>query len=755
MGTNGQKPLYGLGGLPATAPSIQRIDLWGWLWPSMLLGAICCLAALWASWRPWPWLSAPPGPLAFHLHRSMLCAVHWFVPSVLGHEAQTYGELLAKMEARDRAALIWRACFGAWAGCMPAILLARSCLTPRDGLIELRGSARHEGPGAMRRLNASMAARVKARPDHSIAPGVPYPASMWSRHVLVVAGTGGGKSTVLKPIIKAVIDAGESILLFDPKGEFTKGFGAPEIVAPWDARSLAWDIARDMRNIGDMRRFASSMIREAQDPMWSNAARQLLVGFLIYLKSTRGQSWGWRELADMVATPQANILPIMSAYHPEAIRAVERASVTTQGILINLASFSASIFDLAEAWGDAPEDRRVSFVEWAQQRGRHRQLILQGHGAYPELTKSYLEGVLGTVSAIVNSVEMDDDEHRKLWLFADECGKMGKVPIRDLIDLGRSRGMRCVLACQDLAQLEEIYGAHMVKALVSMVGTILVGQIMQGDTAEQLCKALGTKEVERKNVSSSQNGSGVSGRSTTLSFSRDELAIYKPSELASRLGPTPDGKGVKFALCCGGNAYELFWPHFKMDADRPAHAPAPWTMGAGPVLGAGQSMPSAARGSKNPAPSQDASGSITGAAVGDVGVGQPEKVQADSQAFDELEAVLSMPKPPSAEEVAALLRQSVEARPTSAPQDNGASSEPNVCPKEEALGEWISASVEHAEATSTTAALLQGAAILDAMRPRPGPAQVVEQLQRRPVERQSDSAGGAAANLGKSKERSG
>jgi hypothetical protein len=234
-----------------------------------------------------------------------------------------------------------------------------------------------------------------------------------------------------------------------------------------------------------------------------------------------------------------------------------------------------------------PQHRRVSFVDWAHSRGKHRQLILQGHGAYPDLTKGYLEGVIGTVAAIVNSVEMDDDENRKLWIIADESAQMSKVPVRPLLEVGRSCGVRCVLACQDLAQLEEIHGAHMVKAMVSMSGTILVGQIMQGDTAEQMCKALGTKEVERVNVSSSYNGGGAGGPPSTLSFSRDELAIYKPAELASRLGPTPDGKGVRLALFIAGHAYELFWPHYTMKRAREAHVPAAWTQGFGRVGDAG------------------------------------------------------------------------------------------------------------------------------------------------------------------------
>lgn len=169
-------------------------------------------------------------------------------------------------------------------------------------------------------LNASLAAGVKARPDHEIVPGVPYPSDMWSRHVLLVAGVGSGKSMALRRLIRKVLRAGESILLFDPKGEFTKGFAGPDILAPWDARSLAWDIAKDMRNVGDMRRFAASMVRDSTDPMWANAARQILVGFMIHLKSTKESDWGWRELADLMALPQARILPMMADCHPEASR---------------------------------------------------------------------------------------------------------------------------------------------------------------------------------------------------------------------------------------------------------------------------------------------------------------------------------------------------------------------------------------------------------------------------------------------------
>ncbi|WP_429404588.1 type IV secretion system DNA-binding domain-containing protein [Paraburkholderia sp. GAS82] len=419
------------------------------------------------------------------------------------------------------------------------------------------------------------------RPDHEIAPGVPFASAMWTRHALVVGGTGAGKSTMLRPLIKKIIDADEQLLLFDPKGEFTSGFEKPSIVAPWDARSLAWDLAKDLRNLLDMRRFAAAMVRDSHDPMWSNASRQLIVGLLAHLKAERGIEWGWRELAELIVLPQSGLLAIMRRHHPEAIRAVETASVTTAGVLINLSAFCSPIFDLAMAWGawgDAPKESRVSMIEWTEGRSPHRQLVIQGHGAYSDLTKSFVEGMVGVFAARINSVETDDDSNRKLWFVADEFGQAGKLPVRPLFEVGRSRGVRCVIACQDFAQLEELYGDKAIRALLAMCGTLVVGELMPGETAESICKTFGSREVERRNVSVSQ-GRGEN-RTISVSYSRDDIALYKPAELASRLGKTGDGTGVKMILFTRGEAYELVWPYCELPIKRPAHEPAPWTLGA-------------------------------------------------------------------------------------------------------------------------------------------------------------------------------
>ncbi|MGC4077723.1 MAG: type IV secretion system DNA-binding domain-containing protein [Rubrivivax sp.] len=355
---------YDWGDNPTLAPTAKRVDPLGWLLASLVVSLAIALAVVSLLWRPIPGVDAPPGSLPVHVKFGAEALAHWIWPGVFAGDVREYLRWLSLLGPAALWAAMWRVVVACVFACASPLLLWRRYMVPRDSLIHLRGSLRFEGVEAERALRCALAVRNKRAPDHEIAPRISYPGDMWTRHVLVIGGVGSGKSTAMKPLIKKVIEARERLILFDPKGEFTKGFGQPLLIAPWDARSCSWDIGKDMRNIGDMRRFAAAMIKEGQDPMWANASRQILVGFMIYLSATRGSDWGWGELADLLAIPQGNLLPIMSRYHPEAIRAVERASVTTHGILINLASFCAPIFDLAEAWGVSPPERRISFVEW-------------------------------------------------------------------------------------------------------------------------------------------------------------------------------------------------------------------------------------------------------------------------------------------------------------------------------------------------------------------------------------------------------
>jgi len=82
-------------------------------------------------------------------------------------------------------------------------------------------------------------------------------------------------SSEFSNVVRA-IDRGDGVLVIDVKGDMTAGLhGNPLLVAPQDARSLVWDIARDCRTKQDARELASRLIPDSHDPMWSEAAREI------------------------------------------------------------------------------------------------------------------------------------------------------------------------------------------------------------------------------------------------------------------------------------------------------------------------------------------------------------------------------------------------------------------------------------------------------------------------------------------------
>ena len=557
-------------------PSVAHSDPWGWARGSALAGSALGIATLALAWRHLPGLADPPWGLGHQLGCSALSALRLVAPELLSGASRSCLLGWSGLSDASRIGVGARVALASIAACVPGALLFAPMTRKRDRLIHLRGALRRTGEEASRQLRAKFRLAALARPDHEIAPGVAYPGDMWSKHLLVVAGTGAGKSTFIKPLLAKVFAADEPALVFDPKGEFTAMFDAVPILAPWDARSRAWDIARDMRNVADMRRFAESLIEPSTDPMWSNASRQILVGLMAHLQATQGTHWGFADLAESVAMPQSSIAQIMREHHPEAARLIEKPTVTSQGILINLASSCAPIFDLAESWGDHPPERRVSFVDWTLGSRGPKQIILQGHASSPALPRAYARPVIEVVASLVGSAEMRDDPVRKRWVICDEFPALGRVNVRLLIEQGRSRGFRCVLACQDLSQLEEIHGEKLVRALCAMVGAVLIGRIGPGQTSELLSRAFGGREVERPNISQSRSDKGPS---SSLSYAREHIALYLPSELASRLGADPTRGGATMALLVDGDAYELFWPFHADALRRPQLVPALWTRG--------------------------------------------------------------------------------------------------------------------------------------------------------------------------------
>lgn len=412
------------------------------------------------------------------------------------------------------------------------------------------------------------------------------------RHFLIVGGVGSGKTQTLWPMMRAAHHRGDSMIVYDSKGDFSQSFPAteingkryaPTILAPWDTRSPAWNIAADVTNKSAAREFSASIVPESKsNPMWSNAARSVLTGCIMQLMSEKPYAWGFRDLADLCFRDQPALLATMKKYYPEGQTMVAADNVTTLGIRINLYSFLAPISDLADAWPTPPAaGQGFSLRAWLKNPGP-RPLIIQGNGSFGLLAGSFARALFDIFAACVNDpLVLGESKDRRLWVFLDEFAQIGDLSkIAPALEVGRSKGIRVVLGFQDVAQLRHIYGQDRADAWQSLIATQIVCQIQPGKTAEAFADMIGDRQAERSTASHSVApgaAGGIFGARATITTStvHETEQVVLPSQLQSDLGP--DGNGVKILFMGYANALRLRIPFSDVPKLREPVKIAAWT----------------------------------------------------------------------------------------------------------------------------------------------------------------------------------
>lgn len=461
----------------------------------------------------------------------------------------------------------------------PRMFAGKDAGDTSGSIIHIRGRKLYKGKAA--HTEFAMQATKESRNDPGLCLYSTFPsisADRETRHFVIMGAVGGGKTQIFIPLIAAAQARGDRCLILDNKGDYTSGF-VGQIVAPWDARSLVWDIAADCSTKSQARELAARLVQESKDPLWSNAARQVLTGIILKFQNERPGAWGFGDLAAAISLPQPELLAIMKNFFPEGIRAVEEASKTTQSILINLSAYMSIVFDLADAWSTPDPKKLFSFRRWLTQEGKEKSVktvILQGNGQFSELQKSYVGGILGMMSQVINSPQIGESKTRRIWFFLDEFPQFSKIEgFSALLEIGRSKGIRVVIGLQDINQIRDLYGREQAESWMSMVGTQIFARISPGETADMVSALVGDREIERKNVSRSAGAGGTPN--ITISWQRETLPVIMPSQLNNELGKSPDNTGIRALLLGYKDALILTWPFSSRPKLREASVLADWT----------------------------------------------------------------------------------------------------------------------------------------------------------------------------------
>jgi|GEM_PF-314058 len=495
----------------------------------------------------------PPGRVQishFPTHEILQCSVHWWLPTQMGklcHDAFTRHGLHQAFEIKLLAAAI------------SALITASLCgyLLRRKNITEghLRGTVLIKGWQAQRLLKKVSTAEVKAH-GHSggswissfLSPKSGSLTGLWitdffqlsidreTRHMLVQGATGGGKTQFLLRVLTAAISRKDKLLIHDVKGDFTSYFSRALLVTPLDARSPEWAIAQDVQTPQQAREFSASMIKAGKDPFWSNAAREILTGYIVYLQNTKHDKWTWKDLTQLSSIEYEDLTEIFRQHYPNAVNFSSGGGVTANNIRATVSAYFSLIHSLADAWsGDDPTREKISFKKWTlDDNPKRRVLILQRSAEYDDLSQAWINAAVSLMGSLISSPRMNESKKRRFWLILDEFYQMGELrPIGQVLDLGRSKGVRVVLALQSMQQLDSLYGRELAANWINNIGTHVITRLGTGEAANAASKLLGQREIERRSANVSQTDDKFS---RTTSFQTQQSQVYLPSQFSSELG---------------------------------------------------------------------------------------------------------------------------------------------------------------------------------------------------------------------------
>lgn len=442
----------------------------------------------------------------------------------------------------------------------------------------IRGPKLLRGLASMRSLSKSLRRECKrSGVGIGLLPNMPMSRDRESRHIMITGGVGSGKTQMMRHLIIGAMKRGDHVLVLDTKGDMTSGLpGGIVLLAPQDERSAAWAVAKDCISKQDARELAARFIPKSDDPMWSEAARSILVACIASLQREKPGKWTWADLyARTIMEPEV-LKRLADKHHPAASQFLaDPTSKTAMSIFTTFKAHLPTIEALADAWSKKG-NRELPISNWLQETEGTVPIVLQRDGRHPELSNAWISSLISLLSSYVSSAAFSESNERRVWLFLDEFPQLEKMDdFSTLLDLGRSKGVCVVLAAQDTAQIRSRYGRDRTNAWVSMVGTHIITRMNVGEGASDISRALGMKEVEITVPTTSYSNGHYS---KSMSKQSRTQPVITASEIASDLGPRRNSIRV-LIVGVGQHHHIVDVPYCKFELERAPHEPAKWTQG--------------------------------------------------------------------------------------------------------------------------------------------------------------------------------
>jgi hypothetical protein len=368
-------------------------------------------------------------------------------------------------------------------------------------------------------------------------------------HFAVIGATGSGKTISLRLLMQSVlphIGSGSDMraLVYDAKRDMVSILnGLPlrcpvVILNPFDARSVAWDMARDITAPATAHQVASILIPEEQghNRFFSDAARHLLAGVFIALMNVAPKAWTLRDVV-LIMSEEERLRKVLQAvpHTRSLVNQYLRREGTAQDIQSSIATRIAMFEPIAALWHKAPV--RISLEGWVN--GNF--ILVLGN---EESLRAPLDALNRVIFQRLTELVLNGTEstRRRSWFFLDEVKEAGKLDgLSRLLTKGRSKGARVVLGFQDIEGLRSIYGELAANELAGMCANKAILRIDSEATARWAAQSIGESLFREFTSSTSE----TRGKEHSTTSSTQEHITQRQAVLASQLMrlPVPDASG--------------------------------------------------------------------------------------------------------------------------------------------------------------------------------------------------------------------
>lgn len=404
-------------------------------------------------------------------------------------------------------------------------------------------------------------------------------------HFLVQGLTGAGKTVVINSILKQVIERDqEKLVIHDPKGDFIKWAyprsGERIVYGPWDKRSAVWRIGKDVNNAGDAKEMAYAMVKEEKDgnnAHFTNGARKTLNGLIMLCIKRKGDQWMFSDLVELVRKPGKEIahLAIDGMARPDGSSSLsglltfdgdglskETASVIST--LVNNIDWMEQVAALEPPDIENTSTRTFSVKQFIHS-DRNDMLIMKSDSRYPAAREALFGALVRFISQEVSGpgmAEVKPSDPGGLWMILDEYPQLGKrvgQAMREVQEMGRSKGVRVVVGYQDVSQMLDIYGREGGRVQNSMQQTQIFSTL-SAETAKEVSDRLGQRQIALYHQNTSRS---TMHKESAYQHQRPSV----PPEDLMNLGKVPGGIEVIVAIRDGRGRFALPFPEIRKSSE--------------------------------------------------------------------------------------------------------------------------------------------------------------------------------------------